>query len=82
MFEGAYTAMVTPFGADGKVERRDLVVGDWVGDDWIIEKGLVAGEQVIVEGVQRAQPGMAVRAVPAGKSAAPAVVPTSAPARK
>ena len=57
-------------GADNKVERRDLVVGEWVGEDWIIEKGLKAGEQVIVEGVQRAQPGMTVRPVPAG--AAPA----------
>jgi membrane fusion protein, multidrug efflux system len=71
-------------GADNKVERRDLVVGEWLGDDWIIEKGLAPGEQVIVEGVQRVQPGMTVRPVPAaGKPvAAPVVTPVAAPAKK
>ena len=27
---------------DGKAERRDLVVGAWLRDDWIVEKGLGA----------------------------------------
>lgn len=56
-------------GADNKVERRDLVVGEWSGDDWIIEKGLAAGERVIVDGVQRVQPGVTVNPVPAGAAA-------------
>jgi membrane fusion protein (multidrug efflux system) len=47
--------------AQNKVERRDLVVGEWINDDWAIEKGLVAGDTVIVDGVQRVQPGMTVR---------------------
>jgi membrane fusion protein (multidrug efflux system) len=50
--------------ADNKVERRDLVLGDWVRDQWVVEKGLVAGDRVIVEGVQRVQPGMTVQPVP------------------
>jgi membrane fusion protein (multidrug efflux system) len=50
---------------DNKVERRDLVVGDWLHSDWIIEKGLAAGESVIVDGVQRARPGLVVKPVPA-----------------
>ena len=57
-------------GADDKVERRDLVVGEWVGDEWIIEKGLVAGERVVVDGVQRVQPGMTVDPVPVSTVAA------------
>jgi membrane fusion protein, multidrug efflux system len=72
-------------GPDNKVERRDLVVGEWAGVDWIVEKGLAAGEQVIVEGVQRAQPGMTVRPLAALAKQDPAtVVPASItqPAKK
>jgi membrane fusion protein (multidrug efflux system) len=49
---------------DGKAMRRDLVVGPWLKDDWIVEKGLGAGETVVVEGHQRLQPGAPVKAVP------------------
>jgi membrane fusion protein (multidrug efflux system) len=59
-------------GTDDRVERRDLVVGAWHGDDWIVEKGLAAGERVIVDGVQRAQPGLAVRPVDAAAAPKPA----------
>ncbi len=70
-------------GPDNKVERRDLVVGEWSGEDWIIEKGLAAGERVIVDGVQRVQPGVVVAPVDAGaaaRQAAPAA-PAGAPAK-
>ena len=66
-------------GPDDKVERRDLVVGEWSGDDWIIEKGIAAGDRVIVDGVQRAQPGMAVVPVEAGTAAAPPAAPVPPP---
>ena len=46
--------------ADGKAARRDLVVGAWLGDDWIIEKGLGVGEKVVVEGQQKLRPGAPV----------------------
>jgi membrane fusion protein (multidrug efflux system) len=49
---------------DGRAARRDLVVGAWLKDDWIVEKGLGAGETVVVEGHQRLQPGAPVKAVP------------------
>lgn len=51
-------------GQDGKVLRRDLVVGPWLKDDWIVEKGLGAGETVVVDGHQKLQPGAPVRPVP------------------
>jgi len=66
-------------GPDDKVERRDLVVGEWSGDDWIIEKGIAAGDRVIVDGVQRAQPGMAVVPVAADAAAAPPAAPVPPP---
>jgi membrane fusion protein (multidrug efflux system) len=62
-------------GPDNKVERRDLVVGEWTGEDWIIEKGVAAGERVIVDGVQRVQPGVVVAPVEAGAAPKPAATP-------
>ena len=65
-------------GPDNKVERRDLVVGEWSGEDWIIEKGVAAGERVIVDGVQRVQPGIVVTPVDAGAAPKPAAAPVPA----
>jgi membrane fusion protein (multidrug efflux system) len=51
--------------ADKKVERRPLVTDRTVGDAWLVTEGLRAGEQVIVEGLQRVRPGTLVNPVPA-----------------
>lgn len=50
---------------DGKTEVRPVIVGAWVGNDWIIEKGLKANEQVITDGFMRLAPGMPVKVVTA-----------------
>jgi membrane fusion protein (multidrug efflux system) len=36
-----------------------------VGDNWLIDQGLGAGDRVIVEGLQKVQPGMTVKPVEA-----------------
>ena len=59
---GVATAMVV--GADGKVEARVIKIGRAVGNKWIVTDGLKAGEQVVVEGLQKFQPGMVVKPVP------------------
>jgi membrane fusion protein (multidrug efflux system) len=46
--------------AQGTAEARPVIVGEWVGQDWIIEKGLNPGEQIITDGFQRLAPGMPV----------------------
>jgi membrane fusion protein (multidrug efflux system) len=51
-------------GKDMKAERRDVVVGPWYRSDWVIDKGLGAGEIVVVDGVQKVQVGSTVRASP------------------
>lgn len=69
--------------ADNKAERRDLVVGEWVKDGWLIEKGLAAGDQVIVEGIQKVQPGAVVKPTlytPPAAAAEPAGKPAAGPA--
>ena len=59
--KGDTTAMVV--GADGKVEVRPVEVGRTVGDDWLVDGGLVAGDRVVIEGLQKIRPGMKVNVV-------------------
>ena len=62
----------------GKVAFRTVKVGQKVDSLWVIEEGVKAGEQIVVEGLQRIQDGMTVSAKPApatpAGSAAPAAV--------
>jgi len=57
-------ASVMVAGANGKVEVRLIKIGQAVENKWIITDGLKAGEQVIVEGLQKVQPGGVVKPVP------------------
>ena len=59
---GIATVMVV--GADGKVEARVIKIGSAVGNKWVVTDGLKAGEQVVVEGLQKFQPGVVVKPVP------------------
>ena len=57
---------------DGTAESRPVAMGDWVGDDWVVEEGLSGGENVIVGGFQRVRPGMKLNPVPpSGGAGAP-----------
>jgi len=40
--------------------QRDVEVGDWVGQDWIIRKGLKDGDTVILDNLMKLNPGVAV----------------------
>ena len=57
-------ATVLVVGADDKVEPKVIQLGQAVGNKWIVTDGLKAGEKVIVEGLQKVRPGMAVKPVP------------------
>jgi membrane fusion protein (multidrug efflux system) len=50
-------------GPGDTVAARDVQPGPWSGNLWIIDKGLAAGDRVIVDGTQKAAPGRPVRAV-------------------
>ena len=56
---GRAIAMVV--NQEGKVEQRYLTVESTIGSDWIVTDGLAAGDKVIVEGLQKIQPGMPVQ---------------------
>lgn len=60
---------------DGKIERRSLTTGRAVGDAWIVSQGLAAGDQVVIEGIQKVRPGAPVKAVPAQAAARQATAP-------
>ena len=76
-------AMVMTVGAEEKVEPRPIKVVRTVGDSWLVSDGLKAGDRVILEGLQKARPGTAVKAVPFGSApAAPAGSQQPAAAKK
>jgi membrane fusion protein (multidrug efflux system) len=62
--KGVPVALVV--NAEKKVERRTLVTERAIGDAWLVTEGLKAGEQVIVEGLQKVRPGVLVSTIPAG----------------
>lgn len=74
--KGEPVAMVV--GEGEKVEPRRLKIDRALGDQWLVAAGLVAGDRVILEGLQRARPGTPVKAVPFG-SAPGSQVSTGAP---
>ncbi len=57
-------AVALVVGKDEKVEQRVLTLDRAIGNKWLVTDGLVAGDRVIVEGLQRVRPGVPVRAVP------------------
>ena len=77
-------AMVMVVGAEEKVEPRVIKADRTVGDSWLVTDGLKVGDRIILEGIQRARPGTAVKAVPFGS--APAAPPVGSaqpvPAKK
>ena len=74
---GNATAMVVD--AQGKVEVRQVKVNTTVGDKWLVDGGLKAGDKLIVEGLQKIKPGSQVKAVELGSQPAkPANAPAAA----
>lgn len=69
--EGQATALVV--NGDGKVELKQVTTERVVGNQWLVSAGLAPGDKVIVDGVQKAQPGGEVKVVDA-ENPAPAAV--------
>ncbi|MDX9706643.1 MAG: efflux RND transporter periplasmic adaptor subunit [Azospira sp.] len=68
--KGNTSAMIV--GVDGKAEARPVEVSRSIGDRWLVESGLAAGDRVIVAGLQKIRAGVPVTAVEAGSQPAPA----------
>ena len=59
--QGAYVYEV---GADDKIVRHTVDLGEQHGADWIVLGGISPGAKVVVSGIQQARPGEKVRPVP------------------
>lgn len=62
-------------GADNKADIRVVEPGPRIGSLWIINKGLMPGDKVIVEGLSRVRTGQPVVVKPAASPAAAAAAP-------
>ena len=64
---------VAVVGDGNKVEQRPITTGARLGELWLVQSGLKAGERIVVEGVQKAQAGVVVKpvSVPAAAAAKP-----------
>jgi membrane fusion protein (multidrug efflux system) len=71
--KGEPTTMVV--GANSMVELRVLQVARAVGNQWLVSSGLKAGDQVIVDNLQRIRPGAPVKVA---QLAPPTVPPATA----
>jgi multidrug efflux system membrane fusion protein len=67
--QGPYAFLVQPAGTNTAVKLQPVKTGPAEAGKIVIEQGLKAGDQVVVEGQYRLQNGSKVRARPAGKAA-------------
>ena len=66
-------ALVMAVDTESKVVARPVQVAQSLGDNWVVTSGVKPGERIIVEGLQKVRPGVAVQAEDAGAApAAPA----------
>ena len=52
-----------------KAQIRPIEPGEWFGDQWIVKKGLNAGDRVVTEGMVRLRPGAPVTIVSGNQAA-------------
>jgi len=64
VLRGIGSSSVMVVGADGKAAARTVQADNAQDNLAVVGDGLQPGDQVIVEGLQKVQPGMAVKAVP------------------
>jgi membrane fusion protein (multidrug efflux system) len=76
--DGAGKPQAFVVNADGLLEQRALVTERAIGDQWLISSGLKDGDQLVIDGQQRAAAGVKVKVVPwPSKSDTTATKPSS-----
>ncbi|MDP2825863.1 MAG: efflux RND transporter periplasmic adaptor subunit [Sulfuritalea sp.] len=75
---GAQGQFVMTVDVEGKVAPRPIKTSTMSGGDFIVDSGLKGGEQVIVNGLQKARPGAVVKPVPWTPSAPLMAAPAAA----
>ena len=75
--QGKYQLSVV--SKDDIVDVRSVEVGETVESDWIITKGIDAGERVVIEGIQKVRTGMKVKPITQGADKAKKNTAATAP---
>jgi membrane fusion protein (multidrug efflux system) len=78
--QGTYQVGVV--GGDSKAEIRVVQPAEQIGSLWIIDKGLTAGDKVIVSDLARVRTGMQVRAMAASTNSGAAASPAASPGER
>ncbi len=60
--QGRY--LIAVVGADNMVSIRPVTAGERVGQEWVVQGNLKAGDRVVAEGVQKVREGAVVKPVP------------------
>ncbi len=76
--QGGY--QIALVGSDNKISIRAVKAGEKIGQMWVIEEGLKAGEQVVVQGQDKVRQGSLVAVKPANPS--PVAVQPATPAQE
>lgn len=63
VMQGSKGQYVYVVGAENKVEVRNIVAGNWIKNEWIIDSGLKPGDKVIVDGTSKIQLGQVINPV-------------------
>ena len=79
VLEGPQGKFVYLVNAESKVELRPVKVGEWRGEDWIIESGLKPGDKVITSGLLKLGPGAPVRIAQPGAASTQGGAPPAPP---
>ena len=51
--QGQYTVFIV--NSENKLESRQITIADTIGEYYLVKEGLTAGEQILMEGLQRAR---------------------------
>jgi membrane fusion protein, multidrug efflux system len=80
VLQGAKGHFVVVVDKESKAEIRPVEVGSWFGDAWFIDRGLTAGDVVVVDGMVRLSPGAPVK-VSGARAPAAALPPSLEPVK-
>ena len=59
--------------AGDKVESRQIVASYRLGNDWVVDSGLAAGDRVVIEGIGKLRSGAQVKPIVTTSASSPAV---------
>lgn len=58
--EGRYVFLVD---GENRIQQRRIITGPVIQSEWVVESGLMPGETIVIQGVQKVTPGQVVETV-------------------